>query len=280
MAIRPGRITKEIKAKDNTLVARSHIHAEDGDSFVSTGFFEVDTGIYTIVYWNDDKVHDKHEEKFTVVAKPFVPPGPDDSASANQSTGFFASVYQDYVIRASTELINLKAVVRQIPGPTDNGFGEWANNNIAWAKNLVLIQSWSEPVDLVVVLTDVDEDGILDEVDGQFTGGAFLDQSGVKSLEFTDQHRGGVTFGRIVELKDITIRVRDLNNPDEGVLIWATGQGDAVATVSTCGLEFQISVGDVVKETCGSLELGVVYGPIEVPPLHRCLGKCPQGRGS
>ena len=269
--ISPGRITQEVRERDNSLVASAHVHAEDGVSFVSTGFFEAETGIYTIVYWNDDKLHDKDDDddddgaKFTVVAKPFVPPGPDDGAAANQSTGFFASVYQDYVIRANSELVRVKAVVRQIPGPTDNGFGEWATDNIAWSKNLVLIQSWAEPVDLAVVLVDLDEDGILDEVDGQFTGGAFVDQRLVKSLEFTDQHRGGVTFGKIVELKDIDIRVRDLNNPDEGVLIWATGQGEAVATVSVCGIQFNISIGDVVKTTCGSFKVEVVNGTIEIP---------------
>ena len=274
--INPGRITKEIKIKDNSLVARSHVHAEVGASFVSTGFFETNLGIYTIVFWNDDKVHNKHEEKFTAVAKPFVPPGPDDSAGANQSTGFFASVYQDYVIRAGSEKINLKSVVRQIPGPTDNGFGDWSTDNIAWAKNLVLIQSWAEPVDLAPVITDLDEDGMLDLVDGKFTNGAFTDQRAVKSIEFTDQHRGGVTFGKIVELKDITIRVRDLNNPDDGVLIWGTGWGEAVATVSVCDTNIQMTIGDVLKVTCGSLKVDVVNGTIEIPLASDFVASVPK----
>jgi len=265
--ILPGRITKEIKAKENTLVAQAHVHAHHGTSSVGTGFFEVDTGIYTIVYFNDDKEHSGGKDgKFTVVSKPFAAPGEGSEADFGQSTGFYASVYKDYVILAESEKVSLKAVVRQVPGPTDNSFGAWATDNIAWSKNLVLIQSWGEPPDVAPLVVDLDGDGILDEVDGQFTDGAFVDQSAVETSAYTDQHRGGVTFGTIVGRAGIDVRVRDLNDPDDGVLIWVTGQGDAVATANLCGNQIVFfSIGDVVKETCGSLILEVIEGPVEIP---------------
>ena len=264
--IRPGRITKDIgfKKEDNTLVARSHVHAAHGASNVGTGFFEVDTGIYTIVFFNDDNTHDGKSDKFTVVSKPFAAPGGDDSGAFKQSTGFYASVYKDYVILAESESVSLKAVVRQVPGPSENAFGPWAQNNIAWSKHLVLIQSWGEPIDVAPLVFDLDDDGILDEVDGQFTGGAFGDQSSLESNDFTDQHRGGITFGTITGRAGIDVRVRDLNNPADGVLIWATGQGNAVASVSLCGATLLLTIGDVVKATCGSLTLEVVDGSVEV----------------
>jgi hypothetical protein len=125
--VAPGRITSEkgFRKEDNTLVARSHVHAHNEASFVSTGYFEVDSGLYTIVFFNDDKTHDKHEQKFTVVSKPFAEPGPGpEAASAIQaSTGYFASVYKDYVIRVKAGKVSQKAVVRQIPGPSGSALG-------------------------------------------------------------------------------------------------------------------------------------------------------------
>ena len=268
VTINPGRITKEIDPSQNTLVAAAHTHAHDGSSFVTTGFFEVDTGLYTIVYWNDDKEHGG-DGKFTVVSNPFVAPGPDATTGFSQSTGFFASVYRDYVIRAESGDISLKAVVRQVPGPADNAFGAWASNNIAWSKNLVLIQSWAEPVGLVSVIVDQDEDGIYAEVDVQ---------PNVMSDDFTDVPRGGATFGTVSEPKDVEVRVKDLNDPAQGVLIWVTGQGNAVATVNTCiNTIFLLTIGDVVKETCGSLILEVVQGPIEIPLAGDFVAVAPSG---
>ena len=109
VTINPGRITKEIHDWENTLVARAHAQAKHGESFVNTGFFEVDTGIYTIVYWNDEKDHSK-DGKFTVDSEDFAAPGPDDPSSVGdggggsssvftESTAIFGSIYKDHVIR-------------------------------------------------------------------------------------------------------------------------------------------------------------------------------------
>jgi len=264
--INPDQMTREIDPRDNTLVARAHVHPHHGDSSVSTGFFEVDTGVYTIIYWNDDMDHSGGgDPKFTVVSNPFVAPG-DDGSDFSNSTGIYASVYRDYVIHAESGQIRLKAVVRQVPGPTENSFGGWATDNIAWSKNLVLIQSWGEPGDLSPVIVDLDEDGILDAVDGQFVDGEFVDESTVVSNNFTDQHLGGVTSGEIKNRAGIDLHVRDLNDPNEGLLIWATGSGAGKAAVilDVCGSLLTFTVGAVTKAECGSTVLSVIQGPVEV----------------
>ena len=268
VTINPGRITKEIHSWENTLVTRAHVHAHGSPSFVTTGFFEVDSGLYTIVYWNDDKEHGKDGE-FTVVSKDFVAPGPGDSAGASESTGFFASVFRDYVIRAESGEISLKAVIRQIPGPAENAFGPWAPDNIAWSKNLVLIQSFGEPVSIAPVIVDRDDDGIYDEVDGQ---------RDVESVDFTDVPLGGTTFGTVTEPRDVEVRVRDLNDPSLGVLLWVTGRGEAVATVNTCeDSDLFLTIGDVVKATCGSLIVEVVQGLVEIPLGNDFVAEVPSG---
>ena len=279
VVITPGRITREIKEKENTLVAQAHVHAQLGVSSVSTGFFEVDTGVYSIVYWNDDKAHDGGDPKFTVVTRPFAAPGAGDSDAFSDSTGIYASIYRDYVIRAESEQINLKAVVRQVPGPTDNGFGAWATDNIAWSKNLVLIQSWGEPADISPITIDKDDDGILDVVDGRLVNGAFIDESDDVSDNFTDQHLGGVTSGVIQDRGGINLRVRDLNDPNEGLLVWATGSGlaEAFVTLDVCGTVLTFTVGDVLKTKCGSTVLGVIQGPIEVPISDVFTASIPAG---
>ncbi len=52
--IPPGRVTwdDDPEGLDNTLVAQARVHAVEGVSSVRTGFFEVDTGLYTVVYLN------------------------------------------------------------------------------------------------------------------------------------------------------------------------------------------------------------------------------------
>ena len=266
MAVEPGRIDQEIPIEENTLVARAHVHAHHGSSAVSTGFFDVDTGIYSVLFYNADKEHGGGDPKFTVVSKEFSVPGPGGSgASFEDSTGLFGPVYKDYVIRASTDTVILKAVVRQVPGPTAASDAPWAVDQIGWTESRVYIQSWDEPVELNIAAVDVDGDGIKDEVDGRFVSGELVDESSIVSDKFTDEHRGGVTFGTVIEGAGININVKDLNDPAFGVLIWATGAGEGTATISACGSDFTLSIGDVVKITCGSLKLDVLKGPVEVP---------------
>lgn len=270
VAINPGRIIKLINPRDNALVAEVQVDPHHGTSFVNTGFFQVDTGVYTVVYFNgrdhDEPAHGGPQgvaEAFTVISKPFIAPGSGSGAAFKQSTGIFGSVYKDYVIRSDSGVVSLKAVVRQIPGPVQSSTTPWETDNIAWAKNLVLIQSWGEPVDLAPVVVDSDSDGIHDKVDGWISGGSFLSDSGQRSARFTDQHHGGVTSGYVEQRAGLDVRVRDLNDPDDGVLIRATGQGNAVASISVCGFTLHFAIGDAAKATCGPLTLEVTYGAVE-----------------
>ena len=248
----------------NVLVASAHAH--HAASFVRTGFFEVESGVYTIVYFNNFDFNDG----VTISTSPFTPNGEDSG------TWVYGSAFKDYVVEAMGSKVRLKAVARQVPGPIASSEFPWATDQIAWAENFVLIQSWGEPTDIAAVDLDTDEDGIQNEVDGQLIGGAFVDQRVEESKRFTDQHRGGVTFGSITGRSGIDIRVRDLNDPAVGMLIWATGEGDAVASVNVCDTALLISIGDVVKVTCGSLTIDVVDGLIEIPLTSESTAKLPK----
>ena len=265
VVVEPGRIDREIPIEENTLVAGAHVHPHHGSSSVSTGFFEVDTGIYSVLFFNADSQHGGGNPKFSIVSKPFTVPGPgDSSASFVNSTGLYAPIYKDYVILARSGDVFLKAVVRQIPGPTAASDTPWAADHIAWPVNQVFIQSWDEPIDLGIAPVGGDGDGIQNEVDGRFIDGEFEDESGTPSARFTDEHRGGTTSGTVSEGAGLDINVKDLNDPTLGVLIWATGAGEGTATVALCGIVLRLTIGDIVKVTCGSLTVEVVDGPVEV----------------
>jgi len=247
----------------NVLVTSAHVH--HGASFVRTGFFDVESGVYTIVYFNNfDNSDDFGQGDFAIITtSPFTPNGEDTG------TWIYGSIFKDYVILAKSDKLSLKAVVRQVPGPIASSEFPWATNQIAWSKNLVLIQSWGEPIDVVALVVDADGDGIQDEVDTQPT---------VASRDFTDVPRGGVTSGSILDRGGIEVNVRDLNDPVGGVLIWATGQGGARATVTACGERILLSIGDVVKKACtASMVLEVVRGPIEIPLSRDFEAAVPSG---
>ena len=161
--------------------------------------------------------------------------------------------------------MKLRAVVRQVPGPTAASTNPWETNNIDYAERLVVIQSWAEPTDVVVITRDLDGDGIYDEIDGTFNGG-FDNQSAVESSRFTDEHRGGITSGVINDRSALGVNIRDLNDPTKGVLIWVTGEGkgDVLASVNICDVELTFTIGGVVKATCGSLTLEVIEGSVKV----------------
>ena len=236
------------------LVAQGHAH--HGASFVRTGFFEVESGTYSIVYFNHFRPAPPGGNQVVVDTSDFTPNG--------ESTGtwVYASAFKDYVIQADTSNVRLKAVVRQVPGPITASDDPWAINNIAWSKNLVLIQSWAEPVDVAKLVLDRDLDGIEDEVDTQPDSPA-----DAPSDNFTDVPLGGVTSGTIDDRAALTVHVRDLNDPDAGLLIWATGAGNAIAGVTICPIEikFILTIGDVVIATCGSLTAQIIAGEIEAP---------------
>jgi hypothetical protein len=112
---------------------------------------------------------------------------------------------------------------------------------------------------------DRDGDGIEDPVDGQILFPAFVDQSGIFSSSFTDQHlAGGTSFGSIVDRGGLVVRVANLPNPS-GVLITAVGETGS-ARVSSCliGPLLSLTGGDSAEVTCSSLVVQVLAGPIQI----------------
>ncbi len=108
---------------------------------------------------------------------------------------------------------------------------------------------------------DIDGDGIANEIDGTFNGG-FNDESGTPSSDFTDEHKGGTSFGSFgFSFGDIALTVTDAADP-AGFQIEASGSGFAVARV--CRFRVFLTDGDVVNATCSSLDLEVVSGPAEI----------------
>ena len=119
-----------------------------GESFVRTGFVGVESGLYTIVFFN--------ESHGPVNTEPFAASGDEED------TWIYLSAFKDYLVKVTVGTAGLQAVVRQIPGPTEpplSGklahqasllqFGEpelpfspWSPDNINWIENMVLIQSW------------------------------------------------------------------------------------------------------------------------------------------
>ena len=270
--IEPGRITHDDDQDklDNTLVAEAHVHAEEGVASVRTGFFEVDVGLYTVVYFNDDDRHHGKNDRFTVKTNDYSASGSGDE------TWIFASAYQDYLVQADVGSLSLKAVLRQVPGASSPPGSEWSHERIDWVENLVSIDSW-EPRGLEPRAVDLDGDGIENSVDGRFIDGAFIDESGVVSENFTDQHRDGVTFGFRIPADSLFLSVKDLNDPGGGVLIQVTGQGEDTALLTTCGSEVTVSNGDSLKVTCGSATFQVYSGPVEVSLGGDLMVRLPSG---
>ncbi|MBZ0114372.1 MAG: Ig-like domain repeat protein [Thermoanaerobaculia bacterium] len=95
--------------------------------------------------------------------------------------------------------------------------------------------------DVSVIGLDADGDGIRTPVDGQFTGGLFVDESGFGSSNFTDQHLGGTTFGTIDTTDGLTMTVIDALDP-EGVSIAATGSPLATAEILACSTTVLVEI--------------------------------------
>jgi len=270
--IPPGRITGDDNQDklDNTLVAEARVDAEDGASSVRTGFFEVDAGLYTVVFFNDDGRRDGKNDGFTVKTKGYSASGSGDE------TWIFASAYQDYLVQADVGSLSLKAVLRQVPGAASPPGSEWSRGRIDWVENLVSIESW-EPRGLEPRAVDLDGDGIENGVDGRFIDGAFVDESGVTSENFTDQHLDGVTFGSKSQSAGLFLSVKDLNDPSGGLLIHVTGLGSGTAVLNVCGADVTVSNGDSLKVTCGSATFQVHSGPVEVSLGGGFIVRLPSG---
>ena len=116
------------------------------------------------------------------------------------------------------------------------------------------------------VPVDADGDGIHDGIDGTFNG-AFTDESGVFSDNFTDQHLGGTTRGSIFLRGDNAVTVSD--DPLVGVVLAANG-GAGLSLVQMCGplntdiFNVVLTDGDESSQTCGSLTSDVLSGPVTI----------------
>ena len=116
--------------------------------------------------------------------------------------------------------------------------------------------------------TDGDGDGIQDLIDGTFDG-IFNDQSTVDSNAFTDQHRGGFTFGSIIDRSDNLVTVAD--DPSLGVIVTAVG-GAGTTQVQACNIgsggarpaTINLTDGDQIIVTCGSFTGETLAGPVTV----------------
>lgn len=129
--VTPGRITSKPPSKDNDLILAASSRPKE--AFVRTGFIDVDTGVYTIVFFNDSSS--------PVIAEPFAATGNKEDA------WIYVPAFKDYLVDVQVGRVGLKAVLRQVPGPTEPPNFPWSTTNINWIENLVLIQSW-EPYGL------------------------------------------------------------------------------------------------------------------------------------
>ncbi len=274
--VSPGRYTHssdddhshpfEDDGDGNDLVGEVHVHPYHGEASLQTGLFKVDSGLYTIIFSNGGG----GPENPTMKTQAFAPSG------TIADTWIFAASHRDYLVRSDVGNLGLTSVVRQIPGP--QGPLPWSPKSVSLVPNLVVIKSWSEPVDSSGFVLDQDSDGIWDVVDGRFSAGAFIDDSLTASKFFTDQHRQGVTFGEVVQPAGMDIYIQDLDEPGKGVVISATGSSTNPASLKMCGVSgilMSLTIGDVAKATCGSLTLDVHKGPVDVQLFTNVVATVP-----
>jgi Thrombospondin type 3 repeat/K319L-like, PKD domain len=107
---------------------------------------------------------------------------------------------------------------------------------------------------------DKDGDGIVNEIDGVYTGMTFVDESEFDSSDFTDEHLGGSTFGRL--LSGSTWLVNDGQDGTVGVTI----ESQTASKLKRCGENTPITwpAGGAIVLTCGSTGVRTLYGHVEV----------------
>jgi hypothetical protein len=115
---------------------------------------------------------------------------------------------------------------------------------------------------------DNDGDGILDIVDGEVVGGAFVDQSTVTSTKATDQGRGGTSFLTVKSTGGLALEINDAVNPTDGLQVNAIS-GTGKASLEVCGLKgnqgrMQLTSGGSVIVTCGSATVQVLTDDVEI----------------
>jgi YVTN family beta-propeller protein len=119
-------------------------------------------------------------------------------------------------------------------------------------------------VAIAVVVRDGDGDGIEDAVDGYMdASGSYVDQSDLYSDRFTDQHRGGKSYGEIITRGGLVLKVTDAENAEKGLLVEASGESGRKARIRACRRTIRLTAGDYVV-VCGSLELAVLIGVAEI----------------
>ena len=117
----------------NDLVGKAHVHPYHGEASLQTGLFEVDSGLYTIIFSNGAGDHDDDPENPTITAQAFAPSG------TTADTWIFAASHRDYLVRSEIGNLGLTSVVRQFPGP--QGPLPWSPKSVPSVPNLVVIKS-------------------------------------------------------------------------------------------------------------------------------------------
>lgn len=253
--VTPGRYVGSPEDEEgNDLVHQAHLHPKNGETFLRTGFFEVQAGIYTIVFTNNaDNENGNAPAIFTNRHL--------DSGSTD-GTWIFGASYRDYVIQSQFGDAVIRSVVRQAPGPVTSV--TWTPETASLSHHQVFVQSWHGLVGVADEVFDQDNDYIWDTIDGGFETDVFVDESEVASLRFTGQHLGGTTFGQVVESAGLKINVAESGSPGQGVLISVTGRGDDQATASICETTLNLTNGDVFMASCEPLEIDVHNGPVDI----------------
>ncbi len=127
------------------------------------------------------------------------------------------------------------------------------------------------------VTVDQDGDGIEDQIDRTLDG--TTDQSAVASNDFTTQPLGGMTFRSLRDRADLQVSVQ-AQLPSDGVLIRAGGGGVGTAKVKMCNghhLFVLLADGDEGQFLCGSLQIQVSTGPIEIMVSDSAMVTVPAG---
>jgi hypothetical protein len=124
---------------------------------------------------------------------------------------------------------------------------------------------------------DKDDDGIYNEVDGTYDGVTFTDRSEVKSSDFTDEHRGGSSFGTLLGSNAITWKVEDADDPAVGLLVWSSAQAKLRRCVENKPITWP--GGAAMELTCGSTNVRTLEGLVEVAldDAEQNLLSVPQG---
>lgn len=124
---------------------------------------------------------------------------------------------------------------------------------------------------------DSDDDGINDSIDGRVVPNTtnFIDDSGVYSNQFTDQHLGGTTYGEIIDRNGLDVFIDDLSL--SGVVINVKGDWMTYALINVCGIPYAFYGGDSGTMTCGSSTALILSGQPEAHLLGNVLLLLPNG---